>query len=280
MEYPGIEKSIREMARILDIDLVETPEQTCCSGYLMTCQAYQPMTSLAVTARNLSIPERMGLDVFFNCNGCFAWNTEFKHMLDHNKQMRQEVDRVLQKFNCTYHGTASLYHFQELWYKMRDEIKKKQVRSLGGLPIGVHYGCHYLAKKYGIIDDVEYPTFMEELVEMLDGKPVFYSTRRDCCGGGVGAMFRQKQEIAVPHSYMKIRKAKEEGVELMITMCPGCNVQLDRSQAVIKEQGLGDFNVPVIDIAQLLAWTSGVPEEMLGFEYHTIPVVIRREGSK
>ncbi|MDH7578235.1 MAG: CoB--CoM heterodisulfide reductase iron-sulfur subunit B family protein [Bacillota bacterium] len=280
MEYPGLEKSIREITKILGIKLVESWEQTCCSGYLMTCQTFEPITSLAVTARNLSIAEREGLDVYTNCNGCFGWMTEFKHFLDHNGEMREKVDKVLAKIGCTYQGTAQIRHFQELWYRLRDRIKEKQVRSLDGLPVGIHYGCHYLAKKYDLIDDPEYPTFQEDIVEMLGGKPVFYRARRECCGAAVGTMFTHMDDIALPHAYNKLKNAKEEGVELLLTVCPGCNVQLDRSQIAMKERGMGEIGIPVIDLSQLIAWTLGVPGELLGFHMNSIPVVIRKEGRK
>ncbi|NPV30619.1 MAG: CoB--CoM heterodisulfide reductase iron-sulfur subunit B family protein [Firmicutes bacterium] len=279
MEYPGLEKSIREITKILGIELVESREQTCCTGYLMTCQGFEPLTSLAAAARNLSIAEGEGLDLFTNCNGCYGWMTEFKHILDHDRNARQKVDQVLGLINRCYKGTAKIYHFQELWYRLRDRIRAKQVFSLAGLPVGVHYGCHYLAKKYGVIDDPEYPTFIEEIVEMLGGQPVFYQARRECCGAAVGVMFTH-DELALAQSYRKIRSAREEGAELLLTVCPGCNVQLDRSQAVMKERGMGDFALPVIDLSQLIAWTLGVPEELLGFEMNTVPVVIRKEGRK
>ncbi|NLU50659.1 MAG: disulfide reductase, partial [Syntrophomonadaceae bacterium] len=35
MEYPGTENAIKEVMKILGINVVMDPDQTCCSGYLL-----------------------------------------------------------------------------------------------------------------------------------------------------------------------------------------------------------------------------------------------------
>ncbi len=115
---------------------------------------------------------------------------------------------------------------------------------------------------------------------MLGARPVFYSTRRECCGAAVGVMFTHPENLALPHTYNKLRAAKEEGVELLLTVCPGCNVQLDRAQALVKERGFEEIGIPVIDFSQFIAWALGVPEELLGFEMNTVPVVIRQREER
>ena len=145
-------------------------------------------------------------------------------------------------------------------------------RPLNGLRIGVHYGCHYLARKYDILDDGGYPTFHEEIIEALGGKPVFYKERQLCCGYAVGRGFTHREETVQPHLYKKLKSAKDAGVELITTVCPGCNVALDREQPNLSKRYGEDFRIPVIDLSQLIALTLGVPLIKLGFEANTIPV--------
>ena len=70
--------------KLLGVDAVMDPDQTCCSGYLLTCSAHKPEVSLAVTARNLAIVEKKGLDTYTFCNGCFGYISELAHILLHN----------------------------------------------------------------------------------------------------------------------------------------------------------------------------------------------------
>jgi heterodisulfide reductase subunit B len=136
----------------------------------------------------------------------------------------------------------------------------------------VHYGCHYLAKQYGIFDDGGYPTFHEEIVEILGGTPVFYQERQLCCGYSVGRGFTHKEETVQPHLFKKLSSAREGGVELITTVCPGCNVALDREQPHLAKRYGGNFSIPVIDLSQLIALAMGVPPQKLGFEANTIPL--------
>ena len=146
------------------------------------------------------------------------------------------------------------------------------VRPLNGLRVGVHYGCHYLAQQYGILDDGDLPTFHEEIISALGGTPVFYKERRMCCGYAVGRGFTHKESVVQPHLGRKFDSAKEEGVQLMTTVCPGCNTALDREQPNLAQRGFGPYNIPVIDLAQLIALALGAPVEILGFNANTVPL--------
>ena len=272
LEYPGTENAVRETLRILGIEAVMDPDQTCCSGYLLTCSAHKPEVSLAVTARNLALVEQKNLDTYTFCNGCYGYLSELSHILLHNPAYLSMANDLVARWGYRYEGRTKIFHVQEMWYRLRERIAGKIVRPLKGLRVGVHYGCHYLAKQYGILDDGGYPTFHEELIELMGGTPVFYKERQLCCGYAVGRGFTHREEIVQPHLYKKFRSAREAGVELMTTVCPGCNVALDREQPNLNRRYGEDFRIAVIDLAQLIALAIGVPVQKLGFEANTVPL--------
>ena len=272
LEYPGTENAVRETLRILGIEAVMDPDQTCCSGYLLTCSAHKPEVSLAVTARNLALVEQKNLDTYTFCNGCYGYLSELSHILLHNPAYLSMANDLVARWGYRYEGRTKIFHVQEMWYRLRERIAGKIVRPLKGLRVGVHYGCHYLAKQYGILDDGGYPTFHEELIELMGGTPVFYKERQLCCGYAVGRGFTHREEIVQPHLYKKFRSAREAGVELMTTVCPGCNVALDREQPNLNRRYGEDFRIAVIDLAQLIALAIGVLVQKLGFEANTMPL--------
>jgi len=280
MEYPGTENAIKEVMKILGINVVMDPDQTCCSGYLLTCSAYLPGVSLAATARNLALAEQKGLDTYCFCNGCFGYNRELSHILLHHPRYLEMANQLIGQFGYKYEGKTRIYHVQELYYRVKDRIAAKVVYPLNGLRVATHYGCHYLAQQYGIVDDGDLPTFHEEIIELLGGTPVFYKERRMCCGYAVGRGFTHADETVRPHLAKKFKSAKEEGVELMTTVCPGCNVALDREQPNLARKGLGEFRIPVIDLGQLIALCLGVPVNKLGFAANAIPLdgVLKKLG--
>lgn len=280
MEYPGTENAIMEVTKKLGVGVVMDPDQTCCSGYLLTCSAHKPEFSLAVTARNLALVERLDLDTYMFCNGCYGYNRELSHILKNNPAYMQMANDIIAKQGYKYEGKTKIYHVQELWYRLKDEIAALVVNPLKGLRVGVHYGCHYLAQQYHILADGGYPTFQEEIVAVLGGEPVFYKERQLCCGYSVGRGFTHKEEMVQPHLFKKFKSAKQEKVDLMITTCPGCNVGLDREQPNLSKRYEEEFNIPIIDLAQLLGLALGVPVKKLGFEANTISLdgILNRLG--
>ncbi len=272
MEYPGTENAIKEIMAKLGIEVVMDPDQTCCSGYLLTCSVYKPEFSLAVTARNLAIVEQKKLDTYMFCNGCYGYNRELAHIMNHNPAYMKMANNVIARQGYKYEGKTKIYHVQELWYRLIDEIAARVVVPLTGLRVGIHYGCHYLAAQYNILDDGGYPTFHEEIIEALGGVPVFYKERQLCCGYAVGRGFTHREETVQPHLYKKFRSAKAAGVEIMTTVCPGCNVALDREQPNLARRYGVEFNIPIIDLSQLIGIAMGVPLKKLGFEANSVPL--------
>jgi heterodisulfide reductase subunit B len=270
MEYPGTENSIKEICKILGVQVVMDPDQTCCSGYLLTCSAYKPEFSLAVTARNLSLAESRKLDVYAFCNGCYGYICELSHIMLHNPDYKKMIDGVIDQLGYKYEGKTRIFHMQELYYRLKDKIVENVKRPLDGLRVGVHYGCHYLARQYGILDEGGYPTFIEEIIEAIGGTPIFYKERQACCGGAVGRGFTHKENVVHAHLYKKFMSAKKENIECIVTVCPGCNTSLDREQPAIMERSGEAINIPIIDIGQMIALTLDVDVQKLGFEANSV----------
>ncbi len=271
LEYPGTEAAVREVLAKLGITAVMDPGQTCCSGYLLTCSGHHPHVSLAITARNLAIVESRGLDTFVFCNGCFGYNRELSHILKSNPEYLSAANGAIAKWGYEYRGSTRIHHVQELYCRLLDRIVELVQVPLDGLRVGAHYGCHYLAQKYGILDDAGHPTFHEKIIRALGGEPVFYPERQACCGYSVGRGFTHRESVVQPHLLKKLKSARDHGVELITTVCPGCNVALDREQPNLSRLGEGEFSMPVMDLGQLIALAIGVPPARLGFQANTIP---------
>ncbi len=271
MEYPGTELAVKTVLSKIGVEVIMDPDQTCCSGYILTCSGYTPEASLAVTARNLAMVEqKYNLDTYAFCNGCFGYMRELSHIVNHAPGMKEQVNELIGKWGYNYKGKTTIYHVQELYYLLIDRIKSLVVRPLNGLRVASHYGCHYLAQQYGILDDGDLPTFHEKIYEVLGATPVFYKERRMCCGYAVGRGFTHKESMVQPHLSRKFDSAKAEGVQLMTTVCPGCNTGLDREQSNLAAKGFGPYNIPVIDLSQLIGLAIGLPIKSLGFQANSV----------
>jgi len=272
VEYPGTERAIKFVLDKLGYEVYETRDQTCCTGYLLTTDALDPTLAVLATGRNLSLAEAQGLAMGVFCNGCFGYNRELNNIIQEAPGMKETVNNVLKEFGREYKGNVQIFHVQEIWYKEIERLRSMVVRPLTGLRVAAHYGCHYVAQKRVALDDYGYPTFHEEIYSALGATPVSYNEKRACCGYSVAKAFTHREEVVLPHLKKKFQSAVDEGVQLMTTVCPGCNVGLDREQPALREMGV-PTSIPVMDLSQLIAFALGAPVDILGFEMNTTPVM-------
>ena len=124
LRYPHFEKAFREIARILDINLKEMHGASCCPDPVAT-QSLNVDTWLTIAARNLTIAERMGLDVLTICSGCYETLKTTQILLEEDKAAFDKVNSVLKKIGYEYKGTSKVTHFVEIFstHDILDKIK-------------------------------------------------------------------------------------------------------------------------------------------------------------
>ena len=106
-------------------------------------------------------------------------------------------------------------------------VRDKVVRPLAGLRIAPYYGCQWVRPMDGV-DNPEYPMKMDELFTWLGAEVVDYPVKAHCCGGHM-------TQISEPQAFELIRRllqsAAEYEADLILCMCPMCQLNLDAYQA-------------------------------------------------
>ena len=132
-----------------------------------------------------------------------------------------------------------------------DELKKKVVNPLTGKKIGAYYGCLLLRPgKIMAFDDPENPQLLEDFIRALGAEPVVYPYRNECCGGYISL---KEADMAKNMSRTIADSAQGFGAEMLITACPLCRYNINKSQA----------DLPVYYFTELLAEALGVKEAAL-----------------
>ena len=100
--YPGCsleatakvyDQSIRAAAEMLDVELVELSDWSCCgasSGHSTNHQL-----SLALPARNLALAEKEGMDIAVGCAACFLRLKQTNHELRADDELRQQIEKII-----------------------------------------------------------------------------------------------------------------------------------------------------------------------------------------
>ena len=269
-EQYAYEISARRIFPKLGVQLIDVEGLSCC-GY--------PLKNVSVpawfylTARNLALAEKLGLDIFPLCNGCNLSFCEVKHYLEKDPTLKERINSLLSMEGLTYTGNAKSLHILQILREVIgiDKIQTTVKTPLAGLKLAVHYGCHALRpSKLEMPDDPEDPQSLEELIEALGAATEEYPERLDCCGQGL-AMTTGKTALAI--SGLKLRAVQDHEFDGLVTICPFCTKMLDAKQNAIKAStGQKDLNMPVIYITQVLGLAMGMKAEELGLNLNLSPV--------
>ena len=273
--YPGIQYAFRKICEQTNINLVESEDQTCCSGDFLLFNLTTSTGVTAIAQRNLNVVKRYSKWLVTLCNGCFSSFMLAYGFLQRDPDLKERVRTALQAINMNLMSEKAVYilHAGELLYRLRSRIKDIIKRDLNKTRIAVQYGCHYLnAHPDYIIADPENPTFVENMIEILGGVPVEYQEKTLCCGSGV-TQRKVHPNASLLVGYEKMKSIRANDVDLIVTICPYCLMEMDNNQIELEIQYNEDFHIPVLHLTELIGLLMGLqPEEELHLSSHKTPV--------
>ncbi len=253
--------SIKEVAKALDIELVEPKGWTCCGS--TPAHHTDKNLSIALPAANLLMAQKMGLDMVVFCAACYNRMKVANHEIKSDLAVRKKVADMLGE---DYDGNVKVLHFVEILIKDIG-IRKLQeafTYSLNGLKVANYYGC-LLVRPIEVtnFDDPENPTLMDNLVTIMGGESIDWPHKVECCGGGFAL---SRTDIVVELSHSILEMAKSSGAQCMSVACPMCQVNLDLRQSDINKAKNTNHNLPIIYISQLIGLCLGISAEKLGMK--------------
>jgi len=268
-EQYAYEMSAREVFPKLGIQLIDVEGFSCC-GYPLKSVSLPAWSYLS--ARNLAIAEKLGLEVLPLCNGCNLSFREVGHYLEANPKLKEKVRELLSSEGLPFTGNVKSWHILEVLHDVVgvEKIQSVVSRPLKGLTLATHYGCHALRPgEMEILDDPEDPRYLEELITPLGAKVEDYPERLDCCGQGL-AITTGKAALTI--SGTKLKAIQDRGFDAVVTVCPFCMKMLDSKQNAIRVTTQIDISLPVLYYTQLLGLAMGISAEKLGLNLNLSPV--------
>ena len=254
--YPGIERSFRFILNCLNVDYFDDPNQSSCTGFGVHCGIVPPEANLGINARNLALAYNSGYtNVVCTCPTSYANLKECMNELD-DERTRTAINNVLKAVNYEYERGVTIYHSAEVLYAIKEILAERARFSLSDVNIATHHGCHYTKVFYDEITGGlwEYPTLLDEICAAFSAKLIDYSERSLCCGLGFSHLISADQ-YTESTSFRKLESIVSEGPDVIVTMCAGCQLVLDKYQRQFKEQL--KRVVPVLNISQLVALLLG-----------------------
>lgn len=262
------EMSSREIAKVLDIEFENIEEFACCGTPLKSSQYSD---SIVLAARNLAIARENNLDICTLCSSCTSVLTEVNKELSENKELRNKINKELQKIGKTYEPGVQVKHFSRILYEDIGikKIKKNVKNNLKDLRLSIHYGCHYLRPShiYDGFDDAENPSTIDQLIAATGATVVDYKDKLACCGG---AILGVEQEIALSMAKQKLDNVCFQNVDALVTCCPFCTVMYQDNQRKIESNFEVKYGLPILFFPQVIGLAFGIDQKRLGFRLNKI----------
>jgi heterodisulfide reductase subunit B len=121
---------------------------------------------------------------------------------------------------------------------------------------------------------------MDRLVAALGATPVPWPLKTRCCGG---TLIGTIPEAGLRLTRILLKEAARRGADMMVTVCPLCQFNLECYQGEINRQFQDDLRMPVIYLTQLLGQAFGLSDTELGLQRLFVPparVPAAQEGGK
>ena len=272
METTGkpIQASLDAIAPILNIELRELDDWTCCG---CPGESINELAAVAIAARNLSLAEKTGLDLVVPCSCCYR-NLQNAHILfTEDARIREQIKIALSAAGLEYKGTVKVRNLVDVFINDigTDQIASKVQNSLTGLKVANYYGCHQ-SRPFGP-DDFEFPVWQDRITESLGAESVFFQLKAQCCGGA--QLFSQKDMVEKLVFNILDNVERNGGEFISTTLCPLCFTNLDANEGRIKSRSGKNFKMPIAALTQLMGIAFGIKPKDVGLDKNISPAMTK-----
>jgi heterodisulfide reductase subunit B len=272
--YPGCsvkgtgrayEDSLLAVFDALGVPLEELEDWNCCGA--TAYMSIDETQAAALAGRNLAMADQKGLDLVTPCSACYLVLMKTQHQLAERPALRERVGRAMERAGLHYRGTTRVRHpLDVLVHDVGIEAIAAKVQApLEGVRVAPYYGCQ-IVRPYALFDSQEEPRTMDRLLEACGATVIDYRSRTRCCGGSQTGTL---PEIGLECVAALVGEALDGEADVMATVCPLCQFNLEVNQRQIRDGGRGP--IPVLFFTQLVGLALGISPKRLGFDRCIVP---------
>lgn len=259
--------SLKAITDIIGLDLQEIEDWNCCGATEYLGIKLTP--AYALISRNLALAAQQAdgtRTVVAPCSACYLNLAKADYYMQEQPVLGQHVNEALAAGGLSYTpGSLDIRHLLDvLVYDVGlDTIKSKVVRPLTGLRVAPYLGCMVPRPDYEHRwSDYEYPVELDLLLNALGADVIEFPLKTECCGGHM-------TQISPDTAFELIRRlvsaADSHQADLMATLCPMCQMNLDAYQSETNKYFGTSYRMPVIFFTQLMGLAFGLEAKDLGF---------------
>ena len=257
--------SVLAVAEPLGIELAEIEDWNCCGATEYV--SLNLMAAYALIARNLAqAAKNDGVkQIVAPCSACYLNLKKCDHYMHQSAELNRKVNLALAAGGLAYQpGSLKVRHLLDVVANDvgLDALAAKVTRPLKGLRVAPYYGCFLVRPDFDDkVDDVEYPMLLDRLLQALGAEVVDFPLKAQCCGGHM-------TQISEATGFEMIRRlvkgAADRGADIVVTVCPMCQLNLDAFQGPMNRYFKTNYHVPILYFTQMIGLALGMGAAALG----------------
>lgn len=248
--------STRALMNELDVELSEIKEWTCCGA--SAAEATSELLSIALPARTLALGEAMNESdqILVPCSACYLNLKTASEKMKKDHKLFETVNLALSVDDLKLKNKLKIRHLLDVLVndigteKMAPHIKK----TFKNFKIAPYYGCQCL-RPYIEFDDPEEPHSMDAMIKMTGAEVFEWDMGAVCCGA---SHISTKPDVGLELVSSILRNAR--GADVILTVCPMCQMNLEANQSKISDRQHEDLNKTILYLPQFLGLAMGLPE--------------------
>ncbi len=259
--------SLKEIDDVLEMELEEVEDWNCCGATEYLGVNLVPAYSLI--ARNLALASKQvngTKTLMAPCSACYLNLEKADYYMAERPALGSKVNEALAAGGLHYNpGSLQIRHLVDVIINDigLDTVKAKVVRPLKGLRIAPYLGCMVPRPDYQKRwSDHEHPSELDDLMKALGAEVIDFPLKTSCCGGHM-------TQIGPETAYELIRRlvsgAEEYEADIMVTVCPMCQMNLDAYQNETNRHFGTNFHMPIVFFTQLMALAFGKDPKAAAF---------------
>jgi len=259
--------SLTAICEPLGLELEEIDDWNCCGATEYVSLSLTP--AYALIGRNLALAAQQAngsRTVVAPCSACYLNLAKADHYMKERPALNEKVNLALAAGKLHYDpGTLTIRHLLDVLINDvgLERIRERVVRPLTGLRVAPYLGCMAPRPDYEKRwSSHDYPTELDRLLKVLGAEVIDFPLKTHCCGGH---MTHISPGVAFELIRRLLHAATDYRADLMATLCPMCQLNVDGYQAETNHYFRSHYRMPIVFFTQLIGLAFGLELKALGF---------------
>jgi heterodisulfide reductase subunit B len=276
--------STKAILEPLGLELLEVEDWNCCGA--TEYFSINKTAAYALVARNLALAagQEDVKDLVAPCSACYLNLKKTDNYMGKYEKVGKITNEALAAGGLSYKsGDLRVRHLLEVVVEDigNEAIAEKITNPLKGLRVAPYYGCLIVRPEFNGngFDNPEYPMQLDRLLDTLGAEVVDFPMKAHCCGGH---MTQISSDTAFELIRRILHNADEYEADVIVTICPMCQLNLDAYQSQVNRHFGTDYNLPTLYFTQMIGLALGLkPEELgIGKEIVSASNALRKIGAE